>query len=144
MNETMLFLILFILGTAVTQWTSGRAHKLLTPEQKLAAMESAPKFPWVMVAIAGISGLQFWLSSRFGHSAWLHGAFTLALLLVVAGGLLGMIFRLKRLGLPRHFIRSIALSQVVVFSLLALMLWSMHRTTYRVLAEADKVLSKKT
>jgi hypothetical protein len=60
-------MFVFLVAMVASQLIGRKALKTLTPEQKLALLESSPKVPWTLIFIAVAYGIQSWLSARFGH-----------------------------------------------------------------------------
>ena len=141
LDPTVTMLLLF--GAIVASQVVGRkALKTLTPEQKLALMESSPKVPWTLVFIAVAFGIQFLLSERFGHSSTFLGGFMLVL---ICGLLLShflMFRRFQRLGLPPSYLRTFMIGQTIVLLALGVMFWSSYSNIRDLDAKTHKLLNE--
>lgn len=137
-------MFLFFGAIVASQMMSRKALNALTPEQKIALMESSPKVPWTLIFIAVAYGIQSWLSERFGHSATFLGGFMLVLL----GGLLLSYFlmfrRFQKLGLPPSYLRTFMIGQSIVLMALLVMFWNNYSGIRDIDATTQSLLNKAT
>jgi len=143
LDSTTTTFLLF--GAVVASQLIGRnAQNTLTPDQKLALMESSPKVPWTLIFIAVAYGIESWLSGQFGHSATFLGGF----MLILFCGLLLSDFlnfrRFQRLGLPPSYLRTFMIGQSIILLALVVVFWSSYSTIRDIDASAQKFLNETT
>lgn len=135
-------MVLFFGAVVASQMIGRKALNTLTPEQKIALVESAPKVPWTLVFIAVAYGIQSWLSDRFGHSAAIIGGF----MVVLIGGLLLSYFlrfrRFQKIGLPPSYLRTLMVGQSIVLLALLLMFWGNYSSVRDMEAQTQKLLNE--
>lgn len=121
-STTTMFLFF---GAIVAARVIGRnALNTLTPEQKLALIDSSPKVPWTLIFIAVAYGIQAWLAERFGYSARFLGGFMLVLLFGLLLPSLLRFRRFKKMGLPPSYLRTLMIGQSIVLIALVVMFWN--------------------
>jgi hypothetical protein len=142
MLDYMTSTIIFFGALVVSQTLARMAHQVLTPEQKLAMIESTPKVPWTLLFVGVAYGAQALLAAQFGHSAALLGGLMVVLVcgLLVSYGL--TIRRLQRLNLPSSYIRRFVFSQVLLLVALGFMFWSSYATTRDLETSTEKILNE--
>ena len=142
MLDSTTTMFLFFGAIVASQIIGRKALNALTPEQKLALIESSPKIPWTLIFIAVAYGIQSWLSGRFGHSATFLGGFMLVL---ISGLLLSyflMFRRFQRLGLPASYLRTFMIGQSIVLVALVVMFWGSYSSISDIEATTQKLLNE--
>lgn len=141
-STTTMFIIFG--AVVVSQIIGRRALNVLTPEQKVALVESSPKIPWLLIFIAVAYGIQSLLSERLGHSAMMIGGFMIVL---ICGILLTdylMFRRFQRLGLPPSYLRALMIGKSFVFLAMVAVLWSSYSSIRDIDASSQKSLDETT
>ena len=144
MLDSTTTMFLFLGAIVVSQIIGRKALNTLTPEQKLALMESSPKVPWTLIFIGVAYGIQFLLSQRFGHSATFLGGFMLALICGLMLSYFLMFRRMQRLDLPPSYLRTYMIGQIIVLFALLVMFWSSYSSIRDIDATTQKLLNKTT
>jgi hypothetical protein len=137
-------MFLFFGAIVASQVIGRKALNTLTPEQKLALMESSPKVPWTLIFIAVAYGIQSWLSERFGHSATFLGGFMLVLICGILLSYFLMFRRFRKLGLPPSYLRTFMIGQSIVLVALLVMFWSSYSSIREIEATTQKLLNEAT
>jgi hypothetical protein len=144
MLDTTTTMVLFLGALVVSQLIGRKALSTLTPEQKLALMESSPRIPWTLIFIAVAYGIQSWLSERFGHSATFLGGFMLVLICGLLLSYFLMFRRFQRLGLPPSYLQTLVIGQSIVLLALLVMFWSSYSRIRDIDATTQKLLNGAT
>jgi hypothetical protein len=98
MFDSYTTMFVFIGAVVASMLIRHNALNRLTPEQKLALMETTPKVPWPPIFIAVAFALKFWLTARFGHSGTFLGGFMIVL---IVGLLLSCVLMLPQVSETR-------------------------------------------
>jgi hypothetical protein len=115
-------IIALILLIAGCQLLNARSLRNLTPDEKARILDAqSARGAWPLIGIAVIAGIQMLLSRYVGYPRWLLPSFMTALLVCIFCFTLFELRRLRQIGLPAPYLRSIRLTRFVLFlGLLAL------------------------
>ncbi len=139
MFDSYTTMFVFIGAVVASMLIRHNALNRLTPEQKLALMETTPKVPWPPIFIAVAFALKFWLTARFGHSGTFLGGFMIVLIVGLLLSCVLMFRRFQRQGLPTSYIRTFMIGQSIVLVALGLMFWGSY-SSIRDMDAADQKL----
>ena len=142
MLDSITTMFVFLGAVVVAQMIGHKAWSRLTPEQKLALMESTPKVPWSLIFIAVAFGVHSWLADRYGHSTAFLGGFMIVLIVGLLLSYARMLRRFQRQGLPPSYIRTFMLGQGITLLALVFVFWGNYSSMRDMDAESQKMLEE--